>query len=285
MDKAHIFFTSYNNIIKAAYEKAMKESEKILNKGMPLDEDMLHKYVDEAAERWELQALKELGDISPAQYIKSVETLSKLLDMFNAAPVICDEGLPAIYEERLKSFGNAAIDALYGIADRPDAIISEEEEVFLPPLMAIRLLGDWKISDAVPRIISFLDRQGVNYDIFAEEVKASLVSIGAPAIAPVMKAIETRDMNSVAVEYLLLALSEAGADNKSEEIFKFLKNIFRSKENKVFTAVCLKEYGDGRAIPAMLGYIDRNRDKLSREDYFEIVSAISALGGNTEELY
>lgn len=284
MDKANAFFSSYNNVVKFAYERAINESEKSLDRGMALNGDKLQIYIDEGAAQWETEILRELGDLSPVQYMQTIRTLDELLDMFNMAPVICDETLPAIYTEKLKSFGRAAVDALTAIASKPD-IMDVGEEAFLVPLMAVRLLGDWKAEGAVPLLMSILDMQGANYDIFAEQVKASLISIGAASIAPVMEAIGRKDINGTAAEYLLMVLAEAGKNYKSDDIFKCLKNAFRSKEDKSFGAFCLKEYGDGRAVPALRGFLEKNRDKLSREDYFEIVSAITALGGNAEGLY
>lgn len=285
MDKANIFFTSYNDVVKSAYEKAVRESKKAVNKSLHFDGDPFEKYINEAVKRWESEPMKELGDISPERFMQSVETLDELLAMFDIAPVICDYEVPEIFTEGLRSFGSDAIDALSTIADRLGIVDKDEDEEILPVLLVIKLLGKWQTAAAVPALIGFLDKQGANYDLFAEEVKSALIAIGEPAIEPVIKAIETRDINGPAVEYLLMTLSEAGADNKSEEIFKCLKNAFRSKDNKAFTAICLMEYGDGRAVPALRGYLERNGDKLSRDDYYEFVSAITELGGNTEGFY
>lgn len=285
MEKASKFFESYNDVVKSAYDKAIKESRKVAKKDLPYTGDPFEKYISEAIKHWESEPLKELGDISPEQFMQSLETLEELLEMFDIAPVICDDEVPDIFSERLKSFGSDAINALSSIADRPGVVDKDEDEEILPVLLAIKLLGKWQSAGALPVLIGLLDKQGTNYDLFAEEVKLALIAIGQPAIEPVIKAVESRDINSPAVEYLIMSLSETGSGNKSEEIFMCLKNAFRSKENKAFTAICLMEYGDGRAVPALRSYLERNADKLSREDYYEIVTAITELGGNTEGLH
>jgi len=54
--------------------------------------------------------------------------------------------------------------------------------------------------------------------------------------------------------------------------------------NKVLGAACLAAYGDGRAIPALRGYIEKNRNTIDSVTFFEIKGAIEKLGGNADDL-
>jgi hypothetical protein len=163
-------------------------------------------------------------------------------------------------------------------------MINTEEDLFLVPLMAVRLLGEWKVERAVPMLIAMLEMQSTNYDIFAEQIKASLAAMGSSAAAAVMTALEQRNEMDTPAEYLLMALAEIGRTNRKDAVYRCLKGAFERMEQKVIGILCLKTYGDGRAIPALRGFLERNRGSLDRETYYEIASAIKALGGNIDDL-
>ena len=44
------------------------------------------------------------------------------------------------------------------------------------------------------------------------------------------------------------------------------------------------DYGDGRAIPMLKGYVNRNKDTISRDLFYEIMSAVQNLGGDISDI-
>ena len=86
-------------------------------------------------------------------------------------------------------------------------------------------------------------------------------------------------------EYVIIALTEVGRVKPSDSIFLCLRECFRKMERKVIGAICLGDYGDGRAIPALKGFIDRHSDHIDRQLFYEILSSIKRLGGNVSDIH
>ena len=54
--------------------------------------------------------------------------------------------------------------------------------------------------------------------------------------------------------------------------------------NKIYAVICLMEYGDGRAIPMLKGYVNRNKHSIDRDLFYEIMSAVQNLGGDISDI-
>lgn len=85
-------------------------------------------------------------------------------------------------------------------------------------------------------------------------------------------------------EDLVIILGKIGNENPSDEIFLALKDAFRSMTNKIYGVICLADYGDGRAVPLLKGYVNRHQDDISRELFYEIMSSIQKLGGDIADI-
>ena len=85
-------------------------------------------------------------------------------------------------------------------------------------------------------------------------------------------------------EDLVIILSRIGKNQPSEDIYMALKHAFRYMKNKIYAVICLMEYGDGRAIPMLKGYVNRNKDTIERDLFYEIMSAVQNLGGDISDI-
>lgn len=85
-------------------------------------------------------------------------------------------------------------------------------------------------------------------------------------------------------EDLVIMLAEIGMANPSEEIYQTLRHAFRAMNNKIYAVICLAEYGDDRAVPLMKNYINRHQDSISRDLFYEMMSAIQKLGGDISDI-
>ena len=85
-------------------------------------------------------------------------------------------------------------------------------------------------------------------------------------------------------EDLVIILSRIGKVTPSEDIYLTLKHAFRYMTNKIYAVICLMEYGDGRAIPMLKGYVNRNKDSIDRDLFYEIMSAVQNLGGDISDI-
>jgi hypothetical protein len=132
--------------------------------------------------------------------------------------------------------------------------------------------------------LNILYRLSEDEENFVEEINDALVDIGKPIIEPVMTLLNGLDKIEYLDEYVLNALVRVGKNNKDDSIFRCLKSAFSKMEDKLLGALCLGDYGDSRAIPALRGYIEKNRSLLDKATFMEIAAAIKKLGGNIEDL-
>ena len=85
-------------------------------------------------------------------------------------------------------------------------------------------------------------------------------------------------------EDLVVMLTNIGKEKKTEEIYDALRMAFRSMTNKIYAVICFADYGDDRAVPMLKNYINRHQTDISRELFYEMMSAIQNLGGNIEDI-
>jgi hypothetical protein len=279
---SEIFFESYSMAIEAAYDAYMK----IVGGEFPKEDtdtqNEIGAYLDSEYKKWLNTAVDKLAGKTPVEYMDLVDGLDNIMMMFNYGAVICDDDLPEIYLQKLQSYGEDAVDALIRLAAHSD--IRENDNSLLSPVMAVKVLGKWKARKSVIPLIKLLDTEGEMFDLMFETVKEALVNIGAPALDSIADALESGKYTQAAGEYLLMAFTEIGKNNRSDKIYTQIKKAFLEMPEKLIAASCLGDYGDGRAIPVLRGYIDKNGPSLNRETFYEILSAIKKLGGNSQDL-
>ena len=85
-------------------------------------------------------------------------------------------------------------------------------------------------------------------------------------------------------EDLVIMLAQIGREHKTEEIYQTLRHAFRFMTNKIYAVICIADYGDDRAVPMFKNYINRNQGTISRELFYEMMSAIQKLGGDISDI-
>ena len=55
-------------------------------------------------------------------------------------------------------------------------------------------------------------------------------------------------------------------------------------DHKVIASICHGDYGDGRAVPLLKGYLDRHVHEIDRQFFYETLSAIKRLGGDITDI-
>ena len=285
MVKAESIFKNYNKAIKRAYEKALSDMSNDEDKnGSKQAKENLDECVRHELAEWENTPADEINGITPLEYFNGINDFEELIDLFKAGAVICDDDLPEALLNKLKSFGDEAVEYLMQLAfDKECQNLNEDESLIA--LNAIKVLGVWKSDKAVGKMIDMLFTLSEHEDeLFMESIRESLVNIGLPSVDPVIGQLEAAQSFTDAHEYLMMALADIGAQNKSDKIYRCLKNVFLKMSNKVLGAACLATYGDGRAIPALRGYIEKNKNTMDSVTFFEIKGAIESLGGNADDL-
>lgn len=282
MNKMKAFFESYNMAMQKAYDKYFEIAEKDILRGMKEDTELLGRFLSEDIGKWEAASLYELDSLTPALYVDSLSDFNDILSLFQIGAVICDDSLPTIFLNKLKSFN----ESYYKLLELCSKFITDEddEDSLLISQLAVKILGIWKLEKAIEPLIGLLYSESENSVLISENVKEALVSIGKPAIPKLIEYIETRGLKEEAGEYLLMALAEIGESHRSDEIYRCLKNSLSLIHNKAICVICLGNYGDGRAIPALRGFLEKNRGVIDKEVYYEVLSSIKKLGGNVDDL-
>lgn len=284
LDSAKLVFESYNMVVEGSYDKVFSSNrpEDLLK----IKEESVLQYLIEDLKRWAQTPINDLGGVSPFDYFQSINNLKHLMDLFRLGSKLCDKDLPDPLLQRLKDFKHEALDELMKLA-LDLSLLRDEEEMFAS-LMAIKIMGKWKIEAAVSPLIGLLSSLDSEDEIIIEEVYNTLIAIGDASISGIANRLNEIDRVSLADEYLLgslVKISINSVDKTTHDmIYRCIKNTFNKMDDKVFGAMCLGDFGDGRAIPTLRGYVQKNRDSIDYETYCEIRAAVHRLGGNMDDL-
>lgn len=279
---SEVFYDSYRRAVETAYEDYLKIEEVDFPVENAEREKKLHIYLQDAYRKWLCAPLEQLGGKTPVEYIETISSLKTLAEMFTYGVAACDDGLPEIFLDKLKSYGENAIDVLLEIAAQNSA--GNGEEAILASLMAVKVLGEWKVQRAVEPVIKLLNFEGEYCELMHETVRDALIGIDTPALDSIFSALDSGVYSQSAVEYLLMALTDIGRKNRNDKIYSYLKKSFLKASEKLVAASCLGNYGDGRAIPSLRGFLEKNTPTLDKETFCEIVTAIKHLGGRIDDL-
>jgi len=217
--KAEAVFKNYNKAIRRAYEKALSninddEGENDFRQA----KEYLEECVRNELAKWENTSVDEISGITPLEYFNGINDFDELIDLFKAGAVICDDDLPQALLNKLKSFGDEAVERLMQLAFDNEGHNLEGNNSLIA-LNAIKVLGIWKSDNAVGKMIDMLFTLSEHDDeLFKESIRESLVNIGFPSVDPIMGQLEAAQSLNDAHEYLMMALADIGAKNKSDKI-------------------------------------------------------------------
>lgn len=233
---------------------------------------------------WEEKSFPELDGLTPKQYFDSLNTINDFVELVSLLEAKNKGILPVGLFERIKKFDDAFSDDLLNALE---SIQLGEEKCFSSEQKAIvritGILGLPKFINALIGIIYQLDNEKSNEDTFTALMNA-ITGIGEPALESLINLVENIEKKGRLYGYLILTIGKIASENKSERIYRLLKDYFRKSENKVIEANALAVYGDGRAIPAIRGYVERNLEDLSYWEYSQFREAVLLLGGNMSDL-
>jgi len=273
------FYRLYNVLITKIHKEILAGNEELQTENTV---EEINKRLKEETAVWKDAPLAELGGITPAEFVEKAETLDEVLEIFRTGAQACYTALPYFVLEKLKSFGDDAVKAVEDMAFNLDIAASDMN--YLISAVSVKLLGEWKVVRAVRGMIELLKQTADSNEVIAEAVKKALVTIGKPVINDLVEEINKAEKIDEAGEYMMTALSEIGSGARSDEVFSCLKNAFRKMDNKIIGAICLGTYGDGRAIPALRGYAQKNIKNIDRFTFFQIRSEVTKLGGNMDDI-
>lgn len=283
-EHSKIFFDSYALAMEAAGEDYLKINERSLARGLDADNEDFGIWLKKAYKKWLVTSDERLDGKTPAEFMFAVGSPDELAEMFVYGSIVCDGELPEAFLNKLRSFGEEAEKLLIKIARGVPACSDSGEESLLASVMAVRVLGEWKSEGSVGPLIDIMYTSGEIDELVYETVRDALIAIGTPSIDKIIDRLEQEHECTAADEYMLMALSELGRRNRSDKVYSCLKNAFLQMPQKAVAADCLAKYGDGRAVPAIRGFLKKYAGQLDKDTFYDLVSAVRRLGGNTDDL-
>ncbi len=284
MEKAEILFESYNMAVEESYNKIFNsnKSYELLN----IEDDNIKQHVAGDLEKWANTPIGEFDGISPADYFKKIKDITQLLELFRLAAKLCDNDIPYPLTDSLKAFNQDAVNGLLEFSTDESILYNDEEQII--SLMALRTIGKWKAVSSLETLIGLLYEIREDSEIVVEEICTTLVQFGDNAANRIMEILNESSSIENLEEYLLDTLVKIGITIKDRNlydlIFRTIKSTFNKMENKLFGAICLGNFGDGRAIPALRGFVEKNKSSIDYETFLEIKSSVHRLGGNMEDI-
>lgn len=288
------FFASYNRNLGEQFDSELSGIEDPEIMDAPGFDDAIRSHVLHGMHAWYSLPIQTAGGQTPQGMIDRIDTLDEAMEVFRMAAVQCDEELPDLLRTKLGTYGVRAVDRLLPLVfasvwDAPENADEDRPDDLLVSCAALRLLGDWKAAETFELVLSRFLATEEPEEMVSESFISYCNGIG-PATAPALQqallqaAAAGHDLSGP-YEYAVIALSGVGRMQPSDSIFLCLRECFRKMERKVIGAICLGDYGDGRAIPTLKGYLDRNSGQIDRQLFYEVLSAIKRLGGDISDIH
>ncbi len=287
------FFARYNHALGESFDAELEGIDDPEIMDAPGFDDAIRERVLIGMEAWYKRPLAAPGGPTPRDMVERIDSLDEAMEVFLLASSQCDEELPDPLRTKLEDFGSEAIDRLLPLVfdtywDTVEEHTEERPDEMLAGAAALRLLGDWGAADPFELILSRFVSVPQPDEMICEAFVSYCNGIGPVSAGPLadtlLQAAAVGHPMTGAYEYLVIALSEVGRRQPSDHVFLCLRECFRKMERKVIGAICLGDYGDGRAIPALKGYVDRHIEQIDRQLYYEILSSIKRLGGDISDM-
>jgi hypothetical protein len=279
----NIVFESYNNAYSKSFNNYFDncESEDFL-RNKEDENKILEEFFKIEIGKWENTPLSQLNGLTPACFFENIDDFDYLIELFKVGARIVDTKLPDLFLKKLKAYGDRSNASLIELATNK-VLISNEYDISIPQ-MAMRILGKWKIEKAIEPLLELLYSLHDKDELIAEEISDALSDIGMLSIKTASQRLEAAQKIGFVEEHLLSLLTYTEDSLKSDDILKCLKSTFRKMDNKILGSMYLADYGDGRAIPALRGYVEKNIETIDRDTFYAIKSAIEMLGGNIDDI-
>ena len=242
----------------------------------------------------EAEPQESLGGMSMNDYFAQL-SFEELTEILEFCAVELDRGVPASVVNALVKIDDAAMVEGYArtvvreSAWRDEEMDDEDklfEMEFQKVKASLRILAgrhdSTLIDDVLDRFMSYERTHSFVADSIAEYIE----SFPDEAPSKLIERLEEHKDDGMEgpCEDLVVMLTNIGKEKKSEEIYNALRLAFRSMTNKIYAVICLADYGDDRAVPMLKNYINRHQTDITRELFYEMMSAIQNLGGDIEDI-
>lgn len=304
-DEIIAFLKRYDEIEKLVLEQQMDDFQAKMSQfegdEKTYEEYVLDKVLSEARMQMfemEDEPADELSGKSFKQYIAEL-SLEDLIEVQDYCATVLDSEVPMSITNEFAGRSerdviiDKAVRAINDTAWTEEELISSEDgenKLFEMEFNKVRawfqVLIKIGYSDAMTMVIDRFMQYDLTREFVAESVSSYVEAFPDKSISMIIDRLDENKENGIKgpCEDLVMMLAAIGKDVKSDDIYMALKTAFRYMENKIYAVICLGEYGDSRAIPMLKGYVNRHQVSIERDVFYEILSAIQKLGGDTSDI-
>ncbi|MBP7175993.1 MAG: hypothetical protein KBA53_07220 [Thermoclostridium sp.] len=285
-DLKEILTESYRKAVTDYFDKNKMAPDKDISKLSHAQQEeaiyqMIVRYTSEKIgmiEKWSSTPLDELQGSTPAQVIEGLSELNEVFDVFTHMACFADEELPILLVYKLQQFGSEAITRLYRLALESREGQPPSDYLFSA---AISALGVMQSGECVTRLIELADQ--ITKEPQLEQLEDALKRHRERVVEPLLERLQDAKWNATEL-MLLYALAYGAAEAKDDRVYLMLRSVFRTLQDKTTPILCFGVYGDGRAVPMLRSYLEKNAHSIPDRLFHEIIGAIRNLGGETEAL-
>lgn len=235
---------------------------------------------------------EEYLGITPDFIIDSIENINDAIELGSYAAILCNNDIPDQIKIKLGSFGSKGVQRIEESILKFDWEYSIDDTDHLNDSLVIssylKLLGEWQYYEGKERLIEKFTHAENPNEIISEAMRTYLCLCGDVTISAIITCLRgdlaKKAGLSVASEYLLIALADIGKNKPSDEVFSCLRDCFRKMKNRVIGAICIGDYGEGRGVQVLKGWLDQHPEENDRQLVSEILSSIKRLGGDISDV-
>ncbi len=277
LNKNSIVAKSFNKAIEAGYNNFLEAHATFDNYEVKIEEEKL---IQEVEGKWLNEAIAEIDNLTPKEYINSFVSLQDLMDFFIEVASVSDVGIPDIVIDRFKEHGLPAADMLYEYVKNKIELQTDSSRLALSH--AVFAIGILKYNEYRQKLNELLMEYS-NEEMISEAICAAITEYGDEILKDLIKSFNEAE-DEIIKEYLLICIAEISKEHPSDEVFFLLKSAFRVLKNIKVAAEVLGDYGDGRAIPMLRGYVIKHTNTIDRDTFNLIRAVIKKLGGEINDL-
>lgn len=293
----------YDEIAGLILEQKVDEFSDKMDEKPPEEDDVtyeqyLHRVAMQETEEqsvlMEAEPQESLDGMSMNDYFAKL-SFEELTEILEFCAVELDRGVPAsVVNALVKIDDSAMVEGYARTMVRESAWRDEEmddedklfEMEFQKVKASLRILAGRHDSSLIDDVLDRFMSYERTHSFVADSIAEYIESFPDEAPAKLIERLEEHKDDGMEgpCEDLVVMLTNIGKEKKSEEIYNALRLAFRSMTNKIYAVICLADYGDDRAVPMLKNYINRHQTDITRELFYEMMSAIQNLGGDIEDI-
>lgn len=284
---AIVLFTAYNQKISNVFDRLVDDIDP-KQADSPDFYTQLRNATMNSMQNWYREPIEALNGQTAEAVVDQLQGIDELLAFTKIGARYCDEELPDVLKIRLGREAAGLLPGLREIALQVGYERGETTDSVLEAVMAIRLLGEWQDLPFAKLFIEQFVTAPEPQELITDAGQYYFEQLGQAGLDELQQVLidfhRSNEAYTSAYEYLLVFLTQLGIKFKASDIYPLLRTAFRSQERKVISAICIGDYGDPRGIVLLRNYIIEHEQELDRQLYYESISSIKRLGGDTKDL-